>query len=85
MVDVRGRASATLDTHSLELAATFGRRDALFFSGGSVHGLDAGRGVRVALLNAGRGEPVFGRGPPLPRVSGAGLYDLRADRPVVPD
>ena len=41
VVDVRGPASATYHTHSLGLEATFGRRDAVFLSGGSVYGLDA--------------------------------------------
>lgn len=76
VVDVRGPASATYDTHSLGLEATFGRRDALFFAGGSVYGLDAARGVRAHLLGSGRGEGAFGSHFPLPRISGAALYDL---------
>ena len=43
VVDVRGGASGTYDTASLSLDATFGRRWAVFFTGGSVFGLDAGR------------------------------------------
>jgi L-aminopeptidase/D-esterase-like protein len=85
VVDVRGPASGTYDTHSLGLEATFGRRDALFLSGGSVYGLDAGRGVRTALLEAGRGTPVFGGGFPVPRVSGAILYDLPRSPGPIPD
>ncbi|MGI0151250.1 MAG: P1 family peptidase, partial [Thermoplasmata archaeon] len=47
VVSVRGPASGTYDTHSLGLEATFGRRHALFLSGGSVYGLDAARGIRT--------------------------------------
>jgi L-aminopeptidase/D-esterase-like protein len=85
VVEVRGPASATFDTHSLGLDATFGRRDALFLSGGSVYGLDAARGVRGALLLRGRGEPVFGRGVPVPRIAGAALYDLPPGPVALPD
>ncbi len=85
VVDVRGPASGTFDTASLALDATFGRRDALFLSGGSVYGLDAARGVRTALLERGRGESAFGSEFPLPRVSGAVLYDLPRKNQVIPD
>lgn len=85
VADVRGPASATYDTASLGLEATFGRRDAIFFAGGSVYGLDAARGVRLALLNAGRTGPAFGSRFPLPRVSGAALYDLPPTPGPIPD
>jgi L-aminopeptidase/D-esterase-like protein len=75
-VSVRGPASGTYDIASLALDATFGRRDALFLSGGSVYGLDAARGVRTRLVESGRGEPFGPRGTPVPRVSGAVLFDL---------
>jgi len=53
VVDVRGGASATYDLASLSLDATFGRRWAVFFSGGSLFGLDAGAGVRDRILETG--------------------------------
>jgi L-aminopeptidase/D-esterase-like protein len=84
-VEVRGPASGSYDIASLGLEATFGRRDALFFSGGSVYGLDAARGVRTRLLEVGRGEPAFGGGFPLPRVSGAVLFDLPRRPAPIPD
>jgi L-aminopeptidase/D-esterase-like protein len=77
---VLGPASGTYDVASLEVSSTFGRRDALFFSGGSLFGLDAARGIRTRLLEIGRGEPVLGSRVALPRVSGAILFDL-PDRP----
>ncbi len=77
VVDVRGGASATYDTASLSLDATFGRRWALFLTGGSLFGLDAARGIRTRLLEAGKGTPAFERGPTIVPLSGAALYDLR--------
>jgi len=85
VVDVRGPASATYDTHSLGLDATYGRRDALFLSGGSVYGLDAARGVRTSLLRRGRGEGAFAGSMPVPRIAGAALYDLPAVPGPLPD
>ncbi len=79
VVDVRGGASATYDTASLALEATFGRRWAIFLTGGSLFGLDAARGVRTRLLETGRGTPAFLQGPTIVPVSGAALYDLRGD------
>lgn len=76
VVDVRGGASCTYDTASLSLDATFGRRWAVFFSGGSVFGLDAGRGIREVILRSGGGHAVFGRSRKVAPISGATLYDL---------
>jgi len=76
VVDVRGGASGTYDTASLSLDATFGRRWGIFFSGGSVFGLDAGGGVRDAVLDSGGGHSVFGNRNRVAPVSGAVLYDL---------
>lgn len=76
VIDVRGGASCTYDTASLTLDATFGRRWAVFFSGGSVFGLDAARGVRGRLLESGAGRGVFDGATPIVQVSGATLYDL---------
>ncbi|HEV2316853.1 MAG TPA: P1 family peptidase [Thermoplasmata archaeon] len=85
VVDVRGPASATFDTHSLGLEATFGRREALFLAGGSIYGLDAARGVRTRLLETGRASGAFGDSYPLGRVSGAALYDLPRTLGTIPD
>lgn len=76
VVSIRGGASATFDTGSLSLEATFGRRWAVFFAGGSLFGLDAARGVRTALLDAGAGAPVFGSTRRIVPIAGAALYDL---------
>ncbi len=76
VVDVRGGASATYDIGSLGLDATFGRRWAIFLSGGSLFGLDAARGVRTRLLETGKGMRVFRSPLPIAQVSGAALFDL---------
>ncbi len=85
VVDVRGGASATYDTASLSLEATFGRRWGIFLAGGSLFGLDAARGVRTRLLEIGRGTPAFARGPTLVPISGAALYDLGGAGWEMPD
>jgi L-aminopeptidase/D-esterase-like protein len=85
VVDVRGGASATYDTASLALEATFGRRWAIFLAGGSLFGLDAARGVRTRLLETGAGTPAFERGPMIVPISGAALYDLRGPDEARPE
>lgn len=85
VVDVRGGASGTYDTASLALEATFGRRWAIFLSGGSLYGLDAARGVRQRLLETGRGLRVFDNPHLLTPISGAVIFDLPAKRGPVPD
>lgn len=85
VVDVRGGASCTYDTASLSLEATFGRRWALFFAGGSVHGLDAARGIRTALLSQGDGQRPFRNPNRIVQVSGATLFDLPTDEGPIPD
>ena len=85
VVEVRGGASATYDTASLSLDATFGRRWALFFAGGSLFGLDAARGVRLRVLELGRGHRVFRNPNPVAPVSGAALFDLPRVSGAVPD
>ncbi len=77
-VEVRGGAAGTYHTDSLGPLSTFGRLDALFFAGGSLHGLDAGQGVREGLERKGWGRRFFPGGPPLVSVSGAVLFDLRS-------
>ncbi|MGC2289475.1 MAG: P1 family peptidase [Thermoplasmata archaeon] len=76
VVDVRGGASCTYDTASLAVEATFGRRWALFFAGGSIHGLDAARGIRTSLLSAGAGDRPFQNPNRVVQISGATLFDL---------
>jgi len=85
VVDVRGGASATYDTASLALEATYGGRWAVFLSGGSVFGLDAARGIRDAILADGGGHRAFGRSRAVAPVSGACLFDLPHDGGPLPD
>lgn len=85
VVDVRGGASGTYDTASLGLDATFGRRWALFVSGGSLFGLDAARGIRSTLLRDGHGVRAFGHRRRLAPLSGAVIFDLPADDRPLPD
>lgn len=85
VIDVRGGASCTYDPASLSLDATFGRRWAIFFAGGSVHGLDAGRGIRTALLSGGDGQRPFLNPNRIVQVSGATLFDLPATEGAIND
>jgi len=85
VVEVRGGASATYDTASLSLDATFGRRWALFFSGGSVYGLDAARGIRLRVLEQGGGHRVFRNQNLVAPISGAALFDLPRTSSAIPD
>lgn len=85
VVDVRGGASCTYDIASLTTEATFGRRWAVFFAGGSVHGLDAARGIRTALLSAGAGLRPFRNPNRIVQVAGATLFDLPRTEGVVTD
>jgi len=85
VVEVRGGASATYDTASLSLDSTFGRRWALFFSGGSLFGLDAARGVRLRVLERGGGHRAFRNPNPVAPISGAALFDLPRKAGPIPD
>lgn len=85
VVDVRGGASATYDTASLSVDATFGRRWAIFFSGGSLFGLDAARGIRTCILEDGGGHRAFRNPTPIAPVSGAALFDLPTRPGPLPD
>ena len=85
VVEVRGGASATYDTASLSLEATFGRRWAVFFAGGSLFGLDAARGVRLRVLERGGGHSVFRNPNLVAPVSGAALFDLPRSPAAIPD
>ncbi len=85
VVDVRGGASATYDIGSLSLAATYGRRWAIFFAGGSVFGLDAARGVRTRLLEEGDGHRAFANPNAILPITGAALFDLPTRTSPIPD
>jgi L-aminopeptidase/D-esterase-like protein len=85
VADVRGGASGTYDTGSLSVDATFGRRWAIFFAGGSLYGLDAARGIRVRILEEGGGQPAFANPNPVVQISGAILFDLPRTRGPLPD
>ena len=85
VVEVRGGASATYDTASLSLEATFGRRWAVFFAGGSLFGLDAARGVRLRVLERGGGHRAFRNPNLVAPVSGAALFDLPRRVEAIPD
>ena len=85
VIDVRGGASATYDTASLALDATFGRRWAVFFSGGSVFGLDAARGIRAEVLASGGGHHALSHPHRVVPVSGAALFDLPQQEGQLPD
>jgi L-aminopeptidase/D-esterase-like protein len=85
VVDVRGGASATYDTASLGLDATFGRRWGIFFAGGSLYGLDAARGVRTRILESGGGGTAFRNPNPVVQIAGAALFDLPRARGPIPD
>ena len=85
VVDVLGGAPATYDIASLRLDATFGRRWAIFFTGGSVYGLDGARGVRTRLIEEGEGQSPFDPSYPIVPISGAAIFDLPRDRTPIPD
>jgi len=85
VVDVRGGASATYDIGSLSLDAIFGRRWAIFFSGGSLYGLDAARGIRTRLLEEGEGQRAFHNPNRVVPIAGATLFDLPASERAIPD
>jgi D-aminopeptidase len=73
-VDVRGGAPGTRETDLLEPHRTVERIDAVFLSGGSAFGLDAGVGVQAHLHERGRGFVVGAARVPL--VCGAVLFDI---------
>jgi L-aminopeptidase/D-esterase-like protein len=73
-VQVLGGAPGTRETDLLEPHNSVQTVDAVFLSGGSAFGLDAGTGVQAALREDGRG---FAVGPVrVPIVPGAILFDL---------
>lgn len=73
-VHVMGGAPGTRETDLLAPNSLVEKVDALFLSGGSAFGLDAGAGIMAGLRAMGRGFPV---GPArVPIVPGAILFDL---------
>jgi L-aminopeptidase/D-esterase-like protein len=73
-IDVRGGAPGTRETELLKPENYIGRVDAIFLSGGSAFGLDAGTGISRFLEEQGRGFDV--QSAIIPIVCGAILFDL---------
>jgi D-aminopeptidase len=73
-VDIRGGGPGTRDCALLDPLNTVERIDALFLSGGSAFGLDAGGGVQAWLAEQGRGFRIGSVSVPI--VPGAILFDL---------
>ena len=84
-VDVRGGAPATRETDLLRSENTVDKINAVFLSGGSAFGLEAGSGVMRALAERQIGYKA-GEGIYVPIVPGAALYDLPVGKSdVFPD
>lgn len=81
-VEVRGGAPGTYHTDGLRPMGAIGRLEALFFSGGSLYGLDAARGVRRGILESGGGVNLWGSYSRLVGISGAVIFDLPRDHPL---
>ncbi len=75
-VEVRGGSPGTYHTDGLATGSATGLLGALFFSGGSLYGLDAARGIRRFILDVGGGVRVWSARTPLVRISGAVIFDL---------
>lgn len=73
-IAIAGGAPGVRDTALLEPAMSVEKIDALFLSGGSAFGLDAGGGVQAFLREQGRGFAVGAARVPI--VPGAILFDL---------
>ena len=84
-VEVRGGAPGTYHTDGLGLRGAMGRIHALFFSGGSLYGLEAARGIRRLVLDVGGGTPLWGARTPLVSISGAVIFDLPRNRELAVD
>jgi len=83
-IDVRGGAPGTRDTELLKPGNYIDRVDAIFLSGGSAFGLDAGSGISRFLEEQGRGFDV--QSAKVPIVCGAILFDLfLGDSRIRPD
>ena len=84
-VDVRGGAPATRETDLLRSENTVDKINAVFLSGGSAFGLEAGSGIMRELAGRQIGYNA-GEGIYVPIVPGAALYDLPVGRSdVFPD
>ncbi|GJL90732.1 P1 family peptidase [Hyphococcus sp.] len=75
-VDVRGGAPGTRETEVLASENLVGRADAIVLTGGSVFGLAAADGAASALCVDGVGLRLGDKGPAIPIVPAAVLYDL---------
>ena len=73
-IDIRGGGPGTRECALLDPVNTVEAIDALFLSGGSAFGLDAGAGVQAWLAEQGRGFKVASATVPI--VPGAILFDL---------
>lgn len=80
-VDVRGGAPGTRETELLKPENSVDRVDAIFLSGGSAFGLDAGAGISRFLEEQGRGFDA--QGTKVPIVCGAILFDLLLGDPGI--
>lgn len=76
VVDSRGGAPGTRETDALKPECLVGGVDALFLSGGSVYGLDAGSGLMAWLAAQGRGYQIGTSPVTAPICPGAILFDL---------
>ncbi|MGB0920084.1 MAG: P1 family peptidase [Alphaproteobacteria bacterium] len=76
VVDSRGGAPGTRETDALKPECLVGGVDALFLSGGSVYGLDAGSGIMAWLAAQGRGYQIATSPVKAPITPGAILFDL---------
>jgi L-aminopeptidase/D-esterase-like protein len=83
-IDVRGGAPGTHDTELLRPENSLDQIDAIFLSGGSAFGLEAGTGISRYLEEQGRGFDT--RASRVPIVCGAILFDLElGDSKIRPD
>ena len=85
VMELRGPAACTYDAAPLSVDATWGVRWGVFFTGGSSYGLDAGGGLREAILAGGGGHRAFPGSMRIAPVAGAALFDLRGGMHRLPD
>ena len=74
--DMRGGAPGTRETDALESTCLVDAVDAVFLSGGSSYGLEAGSAITAWLGARGRGYSLIDGLPPSPIVPGAILFDM---------
>lgn len=80
-VDVRGGSPSTFTTDNHNFGAGERKLDAVCFTGGSVHGLEATTGVTSALLRVHGYSTDW-----IPKVAGAAIYDyISRDNAIYPD